>query len=279
MPAVRTQRLAPKPIAAAGPGIQPAMAQQINQPAATHQPANNNAYRAWLGHCRGLRSRNRRLEVFGREMMYIEEVEQLLHRGSARTRRKIPLVDDQMELNDWISLQQALRAQEVQRTAASLESADASGLPMGMPMPLPQGSESLPTRSNGIQHPFFYDSYLQGAALGVQPPSPHYQETFRSIPQVPVGIPQHADFLQKQGSGYQNTPLQGLPAPMTGSQLPFGIGQSAEGLLVGNQQFNTALYSPGPTLLLLLLLLPGAVDCLKTSSPSSSTLLELLCLL
>ncbi|KAF3054105.1 hypothetical protein E8E11_011680 [Didymella keratinophila] len=132
-----------------------------------------------------------------------------------------------------------------------------------MPRPPPHGPESLPTQQQGTQHSLFFSpqvsmpaqqglssadhstGYLQDTALGVQPPFPQPQETYGSFPQASVRMPEHANFLQGQSMGYQNSPLQDLPVSLPVSQFPSGTGHGAEGLPTGPQQLDIAVFTPG----------------------------------
>ena len=136
-------------------------------------------------------------------------------------------------------------------------------LSVHMPRPPPQSLEFLPTQQHGTQDPSFYSArvsmpvqqgvssaghstgYLQGIALGVQPPFPQPQETYGSFAQAPVSMSEHADFLQGQGLGYQNPPLQDLPVSLPVSQFLFHTGHGAEGLPAGPQQLDIAVFTPG----------------------------------
>jgi hypothetical protein len=139
----------------------------------------------------------------------------------------------------------------------------ASVSPVRMPRPAPQRPESHPTQQLESQQPSVtapqvpipaqqgpYSAghstlYFQDPFLGAQPPYPKYQETYRSSPQAPVGMHQHADFLLGQGWDDQNSLLQDQPASTPVSQSAFTTGHSAEGLPPAPQQYKVTLWTHG----------------------------------
>lgn len=102
-------------------------------------------------------------------------------------------------------------------------------------------SMALPKAQYGMPQ---HANYLQDFGSGYQNPFPQYLQASMPVPQVPFGMSQYAEPLPGQWWDPQQHLPQQLQVPQPAPQFQFGTGHSAEYLPARPQQFDPAAYSP-----------------------------------